>query len=97
MTGFSIPRALFVFQSSLLRSIAFLFRLEFFSTEAEMKFGSRGSPDGESLLKLELWAEPGSRRSPGIVLSELMLRAEPGTRRSLGGAFLGVVDRARLP
>ena len=40
------PQALFVFQSSLLQSIAFFFHLESFSTKAEAKFGSRGSPNG---------------------------------------------------
>ena len=53
------------------------FAWSFFSAEVEAEFGSLGSPNGESLLKLELWVEPGSRRSPG-------------------GAFLGIVDRARL-
>ena len=38
----------------------------------------------ESPLRLESWAEPGSRRSPDGVLSELMLRAEPDSRRSPG-------------
>ena len=55
--------------------------------------GSRGwrwspAPIGvraESLLKLESWAEPDSRRSPGGVLSELKSRAELGSRRSPDG------------
>ena len=42
----------------------------------------------ESPLRLESWAEPGSRRSPGGALLELMLRSEPGFRRSPGGVLL---------
>ena len=87
VTGFSVPQALFVFQSSLLWSIAFLFRLEFFSAEVEAKFGSRGSPNGESLLKLELWAKPGSRRSQGEVFLQSRLKAKSGSRRSPDKAY----------
>ena len=108
VTGFSVSWALFVFQSSLLRSIAFLFRLEFFSAEAEAKFGSHGSPDEESLLKLELWVEPDSRRSPGGVLLRLKLGVKSGSHRSLDESYwrlklvtepgsLEVGDGARLP
>ena len=79
--GFSAPWMLFVFQSSLMWSIAFLFlfRLEFFLRfqrgygssapvgEVGAKFGSCGSPD-EDYQRLKLVTKPGSRRSPGGVL-----------------------------
>ena len=55
-----------------------------------LKFGSGRSPApvgvrAESFLRLGSWVEPGSRGSPGGVISELKSRAEPGSRKSPGG------------